>query len=100
MQTAAGSCLTDRGERLLFGLEAPEVRKGASMRPGGAGGDLTCALCGKKGLTGLGLKLHTARMHKAELEKEEAFAKRTWAGVPPFLRGLAGGAVPALLISH
>jgi hypothetical protein len=67
--------LTDRGERILFGLEAPEERnRGAAMRHGGAGGDLTCTVCGKRGLTALGLKLHTARMHKAEKEKEEAEA--------------------------
>jgi hypothetical protein len=68
--------LTDRGERVLFGLEAPEEpkKRAGAMRPGGAGGDLTCAVCGKNGLTALGLKLHTARMHKAEKEgqKEEA----------------------------
>src|SRR5512132_164701 len=52
--------LTDRGERILFGLEAPEEPKRAGMRPGGAGGDLTCAVCGKRGLTALGLKLHAA----------------------------------------
>src|SRR5512147_1466777 len=41
--------LTDRGERVLFGLEAPEEprKRGAAMRPGGAGGDLTCSYCGK-----------------------------------------------------
>jgi hypothetical protein len=63
--------ITDRGERILFGLEAPEEPKRAGVRPGGAGGDLTCAVCGKKGLTVLGLKLHTARMHKAEKEGQE-----------------------------
>jgi hypothetical protein len=63
--------LTDRGERVLFGLEAPEEPKRAGMRPGGAGGDLTCEVCGKRGLTELGLKLHTARMHKSEKEGQE-----------------------------
>jgi hypothetical protein len=64
--------LTDRGERILFGLEAPEEpRRGAGMRLGGAGGDLVCPVCGKRGLTALGLKLHTARMHKETQEKEE-----------------------------
>ena len=29
-----------------------------------SGGDLVCSLCGKTGLTELGLKLHTARIHK------------------------------------
>jgi hypothetical protein len=65
--------LTDRGERVLFGLEAPEEPKRvAVVRPAAGGGDLVCAVCGKRGLTALGLKLHTARMHKAEKEKEEA----------------------------
>jgi hypothetical protein len=63
--------LTDRGERVLFGLEAPEE---PVVRPAAGGGDLVCAVCGKSGLTALGLKLHTARMHKAEKEKEEAEA--------------------------
>jgi hypothetical protein len=64
--------LTDKGERILFGLEAPEEpRRGPGMRPGGAGGDLVCPVCGKRGLTALGLKLHTARMHKEIQEKEE-----------------------------
>ena len=44
--------LTDRGERILFGLEAPEDRKrGTGMRLGGSGGDLVCEICGKSGLT-------------------------------------------------
>jgi hypothetical protein len=64
--------LTDKRERILFGLEAPEEpRRGAGMGPGGAGGDLVCPVCGKRGLTALGLKLHTARMHKETQEKEE-----------------------------
>jgi hypothetical protein len=64
--------LTDKRERILFGLEAPEEpRRGAGMRSGGAGGDLECPVCGKRGLTALGLKLHTARMHKETQEKEE-----------------------------
>jgi hypothetical protein len=64
--------LTDKRERILFGLEAPEEpRRGAGMRLGGAGGDLVCPVCGKRGLTALGLKLHTARMHKETQEKEE-----------------------------
>jgi hypothetical protein len=66
------SNLTDKRERILFGLEAPEEpRGGAGMRPAGAGGDLVCPVCGKRGLTALGLKLHTARMHKETQEKEE-----------------------------
>ena len=51
--------LTDKRERVLFGLEAPEEpqKRGAAMRPGGAGGDLTCPVCGKSGLTKRGLGL-------------------------------------------
>jgi hypothetical protein len=68
--------LTDRKERVLFGLEAPEEtqRRGVSGKPGTAGGDLVCDVCEKRGLTPLGLKLHMARMHKMEKEKakEEA----------------------------
>jgi hypothetical protein len=63
--------LTDKRERILFGLEAPEEPRRAGMRLGGAGGDLVCPVCGKRGLTALGLKLHTARMHKETQEKEE-----------------------------
>jgi hypothetical protein len=68
--------LTDRGERILFGLEAPEEprKRGAAIRPGGAGGDLTCSYCGKTGLSKRGLGLHVVRLHKTEIgkEKEEA----------------------------
>lgn len=65
--------LTDRGERVLFGLEPPEEgKRGAGMRPGGAGGDLECSYCGKTGLTQRGLGLHVTRMHKEEKAKEEA----------------------------
>ena len=49
--------LTDRKERILFGLEAPE-RAG---RPAKSGGDLKCPICGKKGLTARGLHLHRVR---------------------------------------
>jgi hypothetical protein len=65
--------LTDRGERVLFGLEAPEeLKRVAVVRPAAGAGDLLCAVCGKSGLTTLGLKLHTARLHKVvEKEKEE-----------------------------
>jgi hypothetical protein len=67
--------LTDKGERVLFGLEAPEERKrGVGMRPGGAGGDLTCSYCGKTGLTKRGLGLHVVRLHKSEIEKEKGEA--------------------------
>ena len=39
-------------ERILFGLEPPEEPKGgAAMRAGASGGDLTCPICGKSGLT-------------------------------------------------
>ncbi|MGE5539275.1 MAG: hypothetical protein ACM30I_11705 [Gemmatimonas sp.] len=55
--------LTDRAERVLFGLEAPEEPKRvAVVRPAAGGGDVACAICGKSGLTALGLKLHTARI--------------------------------------
>jgi hypothetical protein len=64
--------LTDRGERILFGLEAPEEPKRvAVVRTAAGGGDLACAVCGKSGLTALGLKLHTVRMHKEEKEEKE-----------------------------
>jgi hypothetical protein len=67
--------LTAKGERVLFGLEAPEEpKKAAAVRPGGAGGDLVCDLCGKSGLTRRGLALHVVRLHKEEKEKEEAEA--------------------------
>ncbi len=60
--------LTDRGERILFGLEAPEEgkKRGSGMRPGGAGGDLECEICGRSGLTKRGLGLHMVRLHKEE----------------------------------
>lgn len=54
--------LTDRKERILFGLEAPE----RSERPAKSGGDLKCPICGKEGLTPRGLALHTVRKHKDE----------------------------------
>lgn len=65
--------LTDKHERVLFGLEAPEeAKKGkASLRPGGAGGDLTCSVCGKTGLTRRGLGLHMVRLHKEEKAVKE-----------------------------
>ena len=55
--------LTDRHERILFGLEPPGSGR-AGERPAKSGGDLACSLCGKSGLTELGLKLHMARKHK------------------------------------
>jgi hypothetical protein len=56
--------LTDRHERILFGLEPPVAGR-AGERPK-SGGDLVCSLCGKTSLTERGLKLHTARKHKGE----------------------------------
>jgi len=61
--------LTDRHERILFGLEPPGR---AGKRPAKSGGDRVCSLCGKTGLTELGLKLHTARIHKGEKGKAAA----------------------------
>ena len=61
--------LTDREDRILFGLELPEEpkRRGkGAERPAKSGGDLTCSICGKGGLTKRGLALHMARLHKRE----------------------------------
>ena len=64
--------LTDRRERILFGLEAGDEPKAkGQIRPGASGGDLECAVCGKSGLTKRGLGLHMTRMHKTEPEEEE-----------------------------
>ena len=63
--------LTDRQERILFGLEPPGSGR-AGKRPAKSGGDRVCSLCGKSGLTELGLKLHTARIHKGETTKTAA----------------------------
>ena len=63
--------LTDRHERSLFGLEPPGAGR-AGERPAKSGGDRVCSLCGKTGLTELGLKLHTARKHKGEKAKAAA----------------------------
>ena len=63
--------LTDRHERILFGLEPPGSGR-AGERPGKSGGDLVCPLCDKGGLTELGLKLHTARKHKGEKKGKAA----------------------------
>lgn len=60
--------LTERGERVLFGLEAPSEKR-ISMRPAGAGGDLTCPVCGKSWFSKRGLGLHMVRLHKDQ-EKE------------------------------
>jgi hypothetical protein len=63
--------LTDRHERILFGLEPPGAgREGEQSAH--RGGDLVCSLCGKTGLTERGLKLHTARIHKDEKAKPAA----------------------------
>ena len=63
--------LTDRHERILFGLEPPGSGR-AGDRPAKSGGDRVCSLCDKGGLTELGLKLHTARIHKGEKAKAAA----------------------------
>ena len=63
--------LTDRHERILFGLEPPRSGR-AGERPAKSGGDRVCSLCGKTGLTELGLKLHTTRVHKGEKGKGTA----------------------------
>jgi hypothetical protein len=65
--------LTDKRERVLFGLEAPEEpqKRGGAMRPGGAGGDLSCPVCGKSGLTKRGLGLHMVRLHKEQKAVKE-----------------------------
>ncbi len=61
--------LTDKEERILFGLDIPEEprRRGrGGERPAKSGGDLVCPICGKGGLTKRGLALHMARLHKRE----------------------------------
>lgn len=58
--------LTDKRERVLFGLDVPEEPKKGGARPGGSGGDLVCDICGKTGLTRRGLALHKIRLHKNE----------------------------------
>ena len=64
--------LTDKQERILFGLELPEAAAGApgGERPGKSGGDMVCEICGKSGLTKRGLGLHMVRRHK-EAKAEE-----------------------------
>jgi hypothetical protein len=66
--------LTDRQERILFGLEAPPARQGGGA--GVSGGNLTCPHCGEEGLTELGLKLHITRMHMIEQKKEQLEARK------------------------
>ena len=63
--------IIDRHERILFGLEPPGSGR-AGARPGKSGGDRVCSLCGKTGLTELGLKLHTTRIHKGDKAKAAA----------------------------
>jgi hypothetical protein len=59
--------LTDKHEKILFGLEPPEEpRRAGASRRATSGGDLECPICGKSGLTTRGLALHTTRMHKGE----------------------------------
>ena len=67
--------LTDKHERILFGLDVAEEPRGLSAgRSGKSGGDLTCTVCGKSGLTKRGLGLHMSRMHKEEKREEEPVA--------------------------
>jgi hypothetical protein len=61
--------LTDRQERILFGLEAPSST--GATRPGKSGGDLECPTCHKTGLTKRGLALHLVRKHKGEQVPEQ-----------------------------
>lgn len=63
--------LTDRQERVLFGLEQPDAASRGSIGPGKSGGDLVCPHCGKSNLTKRGLGLHIARLHKDEKTEEE-----------------------------
>jgi hypothetical protein len=68
--------LTDRNERILFGLEIPEEprrrgKRAAAETPAKSGGDMECPICGKSGLTKRGLALHIARIHKGERGEEE-----------------------------
>jgi hypothetical protein len=72
------SALTDKGERILFGLEAPEERKkGAGMRPAASGGTLECDICHRTGFTNRGLALHKIRMHKDVEEKATETGRST-----------------------
>src|SRR3954454_3859939 len=61
--------LTDKRERVLFALdlsEEPQRRGRGGEKPAKSGGDLTCPICGKAGLTKRGLALHMTRIHKGE----------------------------------
>ena len=64
------SGLTDKKERILFGLEAGDEPRVSGEKPGKSGGDLSCEICGKSGLTQRGLGLHKARKHKAEMSEK------------------------------
>src|SRR5512132_4258224 len=57
--------LTDKRERRLFGLEAPEEPAGRK-KAAGSGGDLECPICHRTGFTTRGLALHKVRLHKAQ----------------------------------
>jgi hypothetical protein len=64
--------LTDRHERIIFGLDVPEEpERFAGGKAGKSGGDLSCDICGKSGLTRRGLGLHKVRKHKGEGSEEE-----------------------------
>lgn len=63
--------LTDKQERILFGLEQPEVASRISAaRLGTSGGEMVCSVCGKRGLTKRGLGLHMVRIHKDQKMEE------------------------------
>src|SRR5512147_3104243 len=49
--------LTDRNERILFGLEEEQAPQKRAASAGG-GGEETCPICGRSGLTKRGLGLH------------------------------------------
>lgn len=62
--------LTDKQERILFGLEQPEEGGGInSERPGKSGGEMVCPICGRSGLTKRGLGLHMVRCIKTRKQK-------------------------------
>lgn len=67
--------LTDKQEWILFGREQSETAAQiSSERPGKSGGDMTCSVCGKSGLTKRGVGLHIVRIHteSKEQKKDEA----------------------------
>jgi hypothetical protein len=55
--------LTDKREKILFSLEVPDERRTGGIQPGRSGGNLTCDICQKSGLTTRGLALHKSRVH-------------------------------------